>query len=239
MYDQSYPHIAVLLIIVMMLISCAGNTATAEAGPTLTPNLPTAEITGESGLERIWALDDGEKVKRGDLSHPLADSPLNPVWDGERVSIFGARNEVVAFQLILEAGSSGAQNIDVSVTDLSNGSFTISKSDAGSPDPFNYLGKNIELFSQHYIKIVDPSRGGSSWSQAARPSSNYLGWVPDALIPLSAPPELGGAPLNILPRTNQGIWIDVWIPRDAPADTYSGEIRISSDLLSNGSSTSV
>lgn len=209
-----------------MLISCAGETATAEAGPTVAPSLPTAERSGESGLERIWAVDDGEKIKRGDLSHPLADSPDNPVWNGEGVSLFGARNEVVAFQLILEAGSSGANDLDIFVSELVNGSFEISNSRAGSADPFNYLGKNIEVFTQHYIEIKDPSRGGSSWSPAARSSSNYRGWVPDALIPLDAPPELGGSPFDIPAKTNQGIWVDIWIPRDAPQGTYSGEIRI-------------
>jgi hypothetical protein len=219
----------IMLSAVFMLISCAGGTSTAEAEPTQAPSLPsTATITENSGLTRVWAVDDGEKVKRGDLSHPLADSRENTVWDGEGVSIFGARNEIVAFQLILEAGASGAEDIDVYISDLSNGSFSISNSKAGSANPFDYLGKNIELFTEHYIEISDPSRGGSSWSQSARPSSSYLGWVPDALIPLSAPPELGGSPFDIHANTNQGVWVDLWIPRNAPQGTYTGEIQISS-----------
>ena len=214
---------------VLLLISCAGEFSTAEAEPTRAPTLPvTGTITEDSGLARVWAVDDGEKVKRGDLSHPLAESSDNPVWNGERVSVFGARNEIVAFQLILQAGASGAQDIDIYISDLSNGSFSISNSDAGSADPFDYVGKNIELFTEHYIEINDPSRGGSSWAQGARPSSSYLGWVPDVLIPFSAPPELGGAPFNIQAQNNQGVWVDIWIPREQPPGVYTGEIQISS-----------
>jgi hypothetical protein len=68
--------------------------------------------TDVSGIQRIWAVDDGEKIKREDLQHPLADSSKNMVWDGEKIQIFGARNEIVAFQLIIEAGASGASDVD-------------------------------------------------------------------------------------------------------------------------------
>jgi hypothetical protein len=219
----------VILLIFFTLISCAGGRPTAEAGPTQTSTIPPTEVTiEESGIDRVWALDDGEKVKRFDLSHYLAESPENRVWDGESVHLFGARNEVVAFQLIIQAGESGAEDIDVYISDLSNGSFSIPNSHAGSADPFDYVGKSIELFTEHYLEIKDRSTGGSSWSPAAQPPSYYLGWVPDALIPFTAPPDLGGAPFDISPRSNQGVWVDIWIPRETPAGEYTGEIQIDS-----------
>lgn len=213
--------------LVLMLISFAGGSSTVEAGPKLTPSLISLEATEkELGLARIWAVDDGEKVKREDLNHPLATSSDNPVWDGVKIALFGARNEIVAFQLILESAAAGAEDIDVFITDLSRGSYSIPNSRAGSSDPYDYRGKRIELFLEHYIQIVDPSRGGSSWSQAAKPSSDYLGWVPDALIPFSADPDVGGAPFDIPANSNQGVWVDLWIPRDAPEGLYTGEVQI-------------
>ena len=50
----------------------------------------------------LWAISDGEKVKQDELRHPARAS--NSVWDGRRISIFGARNEIVAFQVIVEGG---------------------------------------------------------------------------------------------------------------------------------------
>ena len=63
------------------------------------------------GIVDVWAVNDGEKIKRDDLKNP--NRRENSVWDGRRVSIFGARNEVVAFQLILQAGKTDARNVDV------------------------------------------------------------------------------------------------------------------------------
>ena len=213
--------------LVFMLISYSGGPSTVEAGPTLTPSLVSFEATEkEPGLARVWAVDDGEKVKREDLNHPLATGSDNSVWDGVKIALFGARNEIVAFQLILESAAAGAEDIDVFITDLSRGSYSIPNSRAGSSDPYDYRGVHIELFLEHYIKIADPSRGGSAWSQAAKPSSDYMGWIPDALIPLSVDQELGGAPFDIPANSNQGIWVDMWIPRDTPEGLYTGEVQI-------------
>ena len=214
----------VLLASLMAFWPMAGGRVTAE-GHSAAP-ASVAQLA-EAGLRRVWAVDDSEKVRKYDLSHPLADSPQNPVWDGARIRLFGARNEVVAFQLIMEAGPQGAADLDLRVSGLIGDGYAIPSSDAGSDDPFDYRGKSIELFSEHYLQIEKPSRGGSAWSEAASPGDRYLGWVPDALIPLSAAPGMGGAPLTVEPLSNQGIWVDIWIPRDAPAGVYQGQVQIS------------
>lgn len=179
-----------------------------------------------SSLTRVWAIDDGEKVKQDDLSHPLAESPDNPVWDGSVVKLFGARNEVIAFQVILQAGSSPARGVDLEVTDLVDGEAVIPGSRAGSPDPFDYRGKSVELFTESYLDITRRSAGGNAWDPDAKPSDYYLGWVPDALIPFAAPPGLGGAPFTIPADKNQGVWVDIWVPRDASAGKYGGAIVV-------------
>ena len=57
---------------------------------------PVKYTQAAGGISRIWAVDDGEKVKKTDNNHPLATSSDNPVWDGSEVSLFGAKNEVFA-----------------------------------------------------------------------------------------------------------------------------------------------
>jgi hypothetical protein len=49
-----------------------------------------------SGILRIWAVDDSEKIKQDDLENPLAISQNNAVWKDNTVYIFGARNEIIA-----------------------------------------------------------------------------------------------------------------------------------------------
>jgi hypothetical protein len=192
------------------------------------PVLFDSTLSEASGIARVWAVDDSEKIKRDDLDHPLADSPENLVWDGEKIRIFGARNEIIAFQLIIQAAETGAQGIDIRVSDLSQGSFRIPGSDSGPSDPYDYRGKAIELFTEHYLQITERSTGGTSWTRSAAPSNYYLGWIPDILIPFSAPSGMGGAPFDISPNTNQAVWVDITIPRDVPAGTLNGEVQISS-----------
>jgi hypothetical protein len=184
---------------------------------------PAADV---SGIKRVWAVDDGEKIKREDLQHPLANSHENVVWDGERIHIFGARNEIVAFQLIIEAGAAGAQGVDVWISDLTNGAYRIPGSTSGPSDPYDYRDRGVELFTEHYLNITKRSGGGTSWTKSAAPSDYYYGWVPDALIPFSAPPGMGGTPFDISANMNQAVWVDVTIPRDAPAGTMVGEVQV-------------
>ncbi|MBE9566234.1 MAG: hypothetical protein IMF16_05765, partial [Proteobacteria bacterium] len=66
-----------------------------------------------TALRDIWAVDDGEKIFRDNLNSSLKSGENNTVWDGRRVRLFAARNEVVAFQLILEAGDDGASQVNV------------------------------------------------------------------------------------------------------------------------------
>lgn len=165
-----------------------------------------------AGISRIWAVDDGEKVKKTDNDHPLAVSPDNPVWDGRRISLFAARNEVVAFQLIIEANGSAVKGVDVSLDSLTNGPYVIENT--GSSDPFDYRGKRIEFLTEHYVEVT-------------KGSGYYSGWVPDCLIPFAAPRGLGGAPFDIAANSNQAVWVDIWVPRDAVPGTYTGNVRVS------------
>jgi len=181
-------------------------------------------------IARVWAVDDGEKVRQEDLAHWAADSPLNRVWDGARVNLFGGRNEIVAFQLILEAGASAASDVDVTLESLSDGAYEIRNT---SDDPTRYVGRFIEIFLEHYVYVDPAERSLNTDLPDAQPEPDeaYAGWLPDQLVPIEAPPGArahgqGGAPFAIAPASNQGVWFDVYIPRDAPPGTYTGTIRV-------------
>jgi hypothetical protein len=183
------------------------------------------EADKREGLSRIWAIDDGEKIKQEDISNPLTDSPLNPVWDGKCIRLFGARNEMIAFQLILQANDIGANNIEVELKELKNKSYIISNANAKSDDPFDYRGKTIELFKEHYVKVTRRGEPGWFYSPKAKPSDYYIGWVPDPLIPLEAAQGKVGS-FSISANKNQGIWVDIWIPREAKNGLYKGTINV-------------
>ena len=52
----------------------------------------------------IWANEGGDKVSQDELRAANdASSVINSVWDGQKITVFAARNEVVSFNLILEA----------------------------------------------------------------------------------------------------------------------------------------
>lgn len=179
-----------------------------------------------SGITRIWAVDDGEKIKKEDLENPLANDLNNTVWNNNTVNIFGAKNEIIAFQLIIQANSSGVDQINVEISDLANGNSVIPGSTTGSSDPFDFRGRNIELFTEHYLNMVKRSPPLWFFSDSAVPSAYYTGWVPDCLIPFSAPSGKGGAPFSIDANINQGIWVDILIPENAIAGTYTGNVTV-------------
>jgi hypothetical protein len=187
-----------------------------------------APIRAEAALASIWAVDDGEKIFRDDLDNPLEPGGGdNTVWDGFTVRLFAARNEIVAFQLILEADAAGANAVNVSVSDLTNGATIISGSHPLLP-PNDYLGLGVELFTEHYFDISTPSWdsdcGGLGWSGEAKPG--ITGKIPDALVPLAAMQGRGGAPFDIGASLNQGVWVDIYVPRTAPAGLYAATITV-------------
>ena len=76
------------------------------------------------------------------------------VWNGSQISVFGAKNEVVSFNLVLETGAQAAASVSVSLASLAgpNGATISSKSVTGD-GVFDWTGRNIELFYIRYLPI--------------------------------------------------------------------------------------
>ena len=165
---------------------------------------PTLGSAG-SGAMSVWVAPDCLKVKRGDPA-----GGASHIWSpgDNRVTLKGARNEYLAFQLIINA-SSTLGGVNVLASDLVGSPATISSA-------------NISLFREHYLQVTEPST-----SMYGNPSSDGTGWYPDPLIPFDAPS--GGAPFPVPAGQNQGVWVDVFIPGGTPSGTYSGSCTVSAD----------
>lgn len=222
------------IAVISLLAVVAFHTGLSRATLTLAPG----------NIAHIWANEGGDKVWRSELratSDPNA--VLNSVWDGTGISLFGARNEVVAFNLVLEAPTTSAANVSVSLTSLTGpGGASITTTTASGDGVFNYVGRNIELFYVRYLEIQGlsadlayndyderhiPERcrrpydengiGTGDWED--RPCHNQL--YPEIAVPLEF-----HTPFTIPAGANQAIWGDIYIPKAMPAGNYTGTIEV-------------
>ena len=180
-------------------------------------------------ISAIWAVNDGEKIEKDDLHNPNKTS--NSVWDGRTIKIFGARNEIIAFQLIIESGSAGINRLSVSLPELKQkeGNSRIAYAPPAR-DPTEYVGRPVQLFSENYMYVSQPTH--ARWIyKLGTPSapSNPTGWKPVQLVPENAKPGRGGFPLKVEPMQNQPVWIEIYTARNLPAGIYEGFVRVNAD----------
>jgi hypothetical protein len=178
-------------------------------------------------VRRVWALHDGDKVERDAVGHPA--SARNSVWDGKTIRLFGARNEVVAFQVIVEAGPAGIHKLSVKLPELAAGQERITYR-APAPDPSDFVNRPIQIFALNYMLVTSPSH--ASWvyrrGTPAEPP-DPTGWKPVQLVPENARAGRGGLPVAVRPNENQSIWIDVYVDRNRKPGVYRGTIAIDAD----------
>ncbi|GAA0956330.1 hypothetical protein GCM10009554_65660 [Kribbella koreensis] len=178
-------------------------------------------------LAALWAVSDGEKVDADDLANP--HKRRNSAWDGHTARTFGARNEVVAFQLVAEAGAAGIGALSVRLPILRQvGGPGVIRYAPPVADPTDTVGRQIQVFSERYMTIAE--RSNADWiylrdSPAEPPDP--LGPKPVQLVPENA--AQGGFPLAVPAARNQAFWFDIYIPRRAPAGVYRGRIEVRAD----------
>ncbi len=190
-----------------------------------------SEPVPRAGLTAVWAVNETEKVRRDDLEHPARQGQEDGLWDGRTIRLFGGRNEFIGFQLILEARGTGATRVDVRLDSLEAGGVAISSKPV-TADPFDFRGRNIELFLEHYVFVKERS---DWWLASARPlpDGDHIGWIPDALVPFTAPGPRGvrTVPFSIPAGQLQGVWVDIYVPRNVPAGLYRGDVRVIEDSV--------
>ncbi len=151
----------------------------------------------------VWCVGDSQKVKPYD-----AVEEKNIFWDSDErvVKLYGAKNEYVAFQIIVNADGEKLQDINIQADDFKSGDNIISK---------DY----IDLFKEHYLKVTVPS------SYDAIPVEDAgIGEYPTQMVPFRAPRL--GAPFDVEDGRNQPVWVDVYISEDAVAGEYESYFTV-------------
>jgi len=137
----------------------------------------------------VWSSPVCEKVRRD--SRPGA-----PIGD-DGITVAGARNEMVALQLVISTTTKPLKNLVIEVEDFA--------AEGGGTIPAAAVG----LYRQVYVQVEEPSH--RDWEPGL--------WWPDALPPWQ-PCEVS------VEDRHQPIWIEVAVPEDASAGDYQGSIHV-------------
>lgn len=158
---------------------------------------------------RVWAASSLERIGRTDQPGAVSAAAIS-----------AARGEYESFQIIVQAPAGGLSGVSLAVSELSG------------PGGARIGAEHITLYRAHYVEVRRPSYdpGGANRPLGA-------GWYADALIPFTDPttgrPSAGGAipavPVAVAAGHNQPFWIDVFVPRDAPAGSYSARYNLTSE----------
>lgn len=200
-----------------------------------------------AGISAIWANDGGDKVAQAELrvGNPNGRKVQSRLWDGAKISLFGAHNEVVSFNLVLEAAAAAATGVTVSFDTLTGpGGALIHSNPASGNGVFQWVDRPIELFYVRYLQIRGlsrmayasgyderhvPERLRRPWSGegVAAPGTTWQDrpdhdqFYPDIAVPLELVPTFG-----IAAGQNQSVWADIYIPRNVPAGMYAGQVTV-------------
>lgn len=161
----------------------------------------------------VAGLGDSEKITKDG-----AVPPSPHFWDPKtrQLRLHGGRNEVVAAQLMLTAQGGDVAGINIETGDLQGPGLIPAE-------------PNVQLFREMYVFAHN-----AEWENASTvlPSDK---WYPEVLAPFKDPYRADhravGAPFDIKVKDgpNQGVWIDVYIPKDAKPGRYKAPIRVTAN----------
>ena len=193
--------------------------------------LLAAPLCPQDSGPHLWAVSDSVRVNpvtgqifeaRPDLhkDYPAPDFRNgNSVWKpgSKTVSLKAARNEFVAFQVIVDSPSP-ASDVDTKFANLTG------------PNGAVIEGHNVAVFKEWYVEVRRATTGYER-------SSLGPGWYPDALMPRRPAGLHSGFPFsipdlfnNIPDQRNQALWVDIYVPFErgaAPPGRYTGELAVS------------
>ena len=154
---------------------------------------------------RVWCVGESSKVKPGD-----PPQEKNLTWDGatKTVTLGSARNEYVAFQVVIHGGQEGLKDVTVVAGGL--------KGSKGALIPAG----NMDLFLEHYLNVTVTSRSD--------PKHIFRGVTPGEhpvqMVPFNA--RKFGAPFMVGAGRNQPVWVDVYVPEEAAPGDYAGTFKV-------------
>jgi hypothetical protein len=154
-----------------------------------------------------WAAND--MVALTDRTEQFRDALIFD-QDKQTVNLHAAANETVSFQLVVDAGQSGARDLRISWTDLA--ASTNQKVDKSNILAFRGLPTHIGRYPPWYLRLVD---------SVPQPANFY-----DPLIPIDSPK--GGQPYNMESGERLAFWVDLSVPRSTVAGNYLGQLTVTS-----------
>ncbi len=182
------------------------------------PDDPKADANWKGGkITSVFAIGGSERLLQNQKDSPLKAG--NSVWKNGEIHLAGARNETVAFQVIMQAapGENGINGVNVKFTGVRKGPDRIDNAKVKNPnDPYDYVGRHIQLYRTRYVLYSKPRRGKASGT-----TDKY---IPEIQIPFEA--KWGGAPFPIFPGKTQAVWVDIYIPKNAVAGLYTGQVDV-------------
>jgi len=187
---------------------------------------------------KVWVVNDSVRIdplrnEPFEDNHKLFPDGMRPgykdsnlIWDGaaRRVMLRAARNETIAFQIVIERTDEKLSNVMVTPAELTG------------PNSVKIPLDNVDLFREWYVHVRNPSKG--SYTLGA-------GWYADGLLPClrwsgNLYPHTYVMPFDIPDPLNnvgekqksQTLWVDVYVPKSrdtAPPGRYTAPVTISSD----------
>jgi hypothetical protein len=176
---------------------------------------------GAAATPRAYVVSDGARIRQDgqDLGAAMATGAARPL--GAPIRIAALRDEVVAFQIVVQADAASLEGVRVDVEPP----VPVTKAEAP--------GIAIERFVEHYVAVTARSRNerrpreALGWMPDARPPDEaMLGSVPDALVPVEIAPSWRPYPLVIAPRQTGAVWVDMTVPRTAMPGSYTGAVVV-------------
>jgi hypothetical protein len=194
-----------------------------------------------TAITAVWANDGEDKVTQDELRASSGQTVTNSLWNGTTITLFGARNEVINFNLILEAATATAKNVSVTLSNLNGPKGSVIRyAPRPAKDLFNWTSTESELFYVRYLQILGLSNYGygtlATWQEATFPqraqcpTGTGCAWIdrpvankyyPDIAVPIELIPTFTIAAAN-----NQSIWADIYIPKTVATGVYAGTISI-------------
>ena len=219
------------------LTSVALRTVEQSTQPTLTTNI------------QVWANDGGDKVVQEDIRSFTGGDTLNATWNGEVIRTFGSRNEVVSFNVVVDNNSVDASEVAVEFSKLTNNDYTLETTNTSTDALFDWTERPIEVFAVGYLRIHGLSRVGYQLYDEThipeamrRPFQNFQPAAPavgsglwedrpnhDKSYPdIAQPLEIRGT-ARVPSGNSQSFWVDVYLPKDAPAGVLTGFLDVEVD----------
>jgi hypothetical protein len=133
--------------------------------------------------------------------------PNTPPKASGPVALYGARNEFVSFQVVVNGAGSGASHVSASFSGLSG--------------PASIGGNDITLYREALMHVSQATSFG------AQPGDYPDGLIPD--VDEVDHQKRNAFPFDVPANQSRAIWVDVHVPQGAAPGSYTGTVKLAGD----------